>query len=682
MTGLPTGEAARQVRPAIEVVARHPHTLLAILLAFGSGLLLWLPVPVPFGWVVVLGSIVILPGVGLARLLGIAGSWPMAALLGIPLALGYQFPAFALAALTHWDASTWGVGAILLGLAPALIATSRRSEEIGPWRPTRTVAAGLLVLLAVGALAVAMSGRDSDDWAYAGDLADYAADYPLAAFDSALGRDIPMIPRQRLDLWVATLAMGSRVTAASVPAFLQDQLPPVLAVAALSATFVLGASIGRRAAWGAVAVAVQLVWFMSSAAWPIQGDAFLTRLGQDKVVAWALLLPLIFAPLLHGSTWATSRRALAFGLLAGLGIAAVHPVTHLMLLATLGLWALLSTVFDRRSAATQWIVFGGAGGGIIVSAMVLLTTQALGPLPGSAEAEAIRLLVDDVTAAGLVFSGRLGDWSVDPSLIADPLTIPMVFIAAIAVLLRRTPGTLLTSALAGTVILIAFNPLVAPLVGSLLSDFLGLGLLLRVLWLLPVPYAIPALAAAYEGRFRVHRHWGPIIAVGLVVAMALPAAPQSLRDWSERRDQGWREQDGAVAAMGAIAVRSAVDDVMLPPKTIEFRAPGYDPEVKLLAYRGPVGTIPHFPRGRVDEGVARTAAVAAFFDRNHEPWLTAGDLDTLRRYRVRFLVLSSVDPRTREVLGSGWLELISNDGVWAAFRIDTQLIPPWRPGGR
>jgi hypothetical protein len=676
-----TARRSRPIRLAGYLVSRPtPANVAALAIAVVAGVLVATPAAIPFGWVAVLAATIVMPAAGLAWFLGLARSWWLAAIIGLPLAFGLQLPAFVLATTLHWPPSVWAIVAVLIGVVPATLARPRREDEIGPFRPTPLIFAAMVAMLAAGIVAVTISGRDSDDWTYAANMADIAAGYPLAATDSVLGSDIPMIPRERLDLWVGMLGIGLSATDASAPVLIQEQLPPVIAIIAILAAYLLAAAVGGHPAWGAVGAFATLAWFAITPSWPLQGDAFLTRIGQDKVVAWIALMPLSILPLVAIRRWRTRRGLYAMALLAGLGIAAIHPVTQAIETAALVVWAMLALIArlrDGRRILAAAIVFAA---GMSVALIGLFASASLGPVAGSVAAERVREATEAVTAASFAFNSRLPRIILNPALVLDALAITMSLIAIGAVLIHRSLATTLAASLVVTTVLIGFNPLVTPLLAEFLGDYLGVGLLLRVPWILPVGIALPALASAWRERARVDLPLAPLIAAAIVIGCALPQTPTAAKEWRARIKQAWRDNPSLVAVAGAIALESAPDDLVLAPKTAEYRVPAYDPRIRLLASRGLVGTVPHFPTDRVGEGLARADAVDAFFKRDHAR-LTLGDVATIRNYGVRYLVVSALDERLSQIAEVPGFTLLLAAPDYSLFRVDpTQVdggaIPP------
>lgn len=647
---------------------RLAAVILQVALSAVAGLLVWAGVGVPLGWLVVMAALFVLPGANLSRWLGVC-TGPPALIVGIPLGLGAQLPLFSVAVLLHAPAPSWGVMAIALGAATVFLPTRAGMIRAIELRLTTRQAALLLVLIVAGVVAVGLSGRDSDDWTYGADIADYQAGYRLAASDPVLGADIPMIPRERLDIWIGGLGAAARASNVDIPSLLQDQLPIIVAAGSLLATYILGALIGGAASWGVVAVFVELAWLALMTAWPLLGDAFLTRVGQDKVAVALLVAPAAFAALLAAERGMSRASIFILSVLVGFGVAGVHPVTHAIVFAVLFMWAGLGTIFEDTGSRVRWSVVAGFSVGGLVAVYGLLASRGLGPAIGTPLADELTQLAVSITAGKDAIWRRLPGVILNPNVVRDALTVPLAALALVAYVIRRDSRTALVAACVIAVVGLAFDPLITPLISTVLGDSYGLGLLIRIPWLLPVPFALGALALAWRERTGAHLPLAPFVAGVLVAAMCVSSLPAAFHSWQVRHETTWRALAGTTPLFDAVRARASTDDVALVPKPIEFRIGAYVPAIKLLADRGAIGTIPHFPRARVDEAVARVDAVEAFYSKDHPPDWTTDDLATMRTYAVRFVVLATDDPRSADASSQPYLERIASGGGFEAYLV-------------
>ncbi|NIA24034.1 MAG: hypothetical protein GWP04_00540 [Gammaproteobacteria bacterium] len=614
----------------------------------------------PYGWILVFAALIVLPAMSLGRFFGFEGGIVVSTMLGLPMAFGIQFPLFAIATTMHWSPAVWGTAAIGLGLC-AYIAQTYVAPVKKPSPPKLVPTVMLIVLLVAGAATVFLSGRDSDDWAYGAYIADSAANMPLMASDPVLGTDVPVFPRQSLNLWLGLLGVGARASSLEVPVLLQDHLPVFLAIIALLSTYVLGKTLGGRPAWGTAAVGVQLAWFLTTPQHSAPGNALLFRITEDKFAAMLILAPLIFAAILKLRHQSLKRVAL-FGMLAGLGLAAVHPITYLIVMAGLGSWAALGFILrveERKVLIVAGLSFAAA---LVVPLIGYFRLQTVGPAPGSPDALELSSvqLRSNMSRLWIRHSKLL---SVHPLLVMNPLTLGMSSLSVMLLLFRRNARTTLVASLTLATVLLAFNPLITPFLGHLL----GVGMLWRFTWLLPIPYVAPAAADALGVADRKQLAAAPLVAVVLALAVQMPLIPTAYADWSGTRSQFRADVELTPMFLEINRHAQPGDFAIAPNHPIGVRLPSYVPEVSLLAFRGPQGTRWHFPREHVDDGVRREEALEQFYT-STSPMLDQDDLTILEDYNVRFVVLERSDDRFADA-SSRW-SIVAESANWAVFDRD------------
>ncbi|MBT8207977.1 MAG: hypothetical protein KJO18_06875, partial [Acidimicrobiia bacterium] len=217
------------------------------------------------------------------------------------------------------------------------------------------------------------------------------------------------------------------------------------------------------------------------------------------------------------------------------------------------------------------------------------------------------------------------------------------------------------------VILFAFNPLAVPLV----VDTLGVNMLWRFTWLLPVPFVIPAYAAAFRGN-GVEIPSGAVFVILIVAAMQLPTLQASYTTYEKGRS-AWRATAALEQVYDVLSAEAQRHDVALATGIPSLQLPAHVPKVSQLAYRGPLGTRWHFPRERVDEGVARELAVQAFYT-NIGRDFNQSDYDTLTDYDVAYIILAVDDPRFSQVSDIRGLELLFSNLEWALVSVDVDSL--------
>lgn len=331
------------------------------------------------------------------------------------------------------------------------------------------------------------------------------------------------------------------------------------------------------------------------------GNFWIVRIWQGKVIAVAMLMPLIWAYLVdaheartRGSRWA------AIGLLLAAGIAFFGLTPTAVVWAPVMLAAVLVSAVALRSPALAWggIAFS-VGPFVSGAAVVAFSVEEVGgddPEALSARASFVRILGDQTPMIAL-------------SLIALGLAV---------VLARRgAPAALAGSAALASVLV--FAPGILPLINAVT----GSGpILWRMLYVAPIPVLVGLLLAAPVPDLGAARHAvarAVPVGVGLVVVVALVAGGRPI--WSDtghggpvtlRSSPQWKLDTAALADVRIMADRGIEGEVLLPPRWMKV----------LTMYT--VDAFPVVPREwfieNIDEPVASTRARRLLYR------LAAGDL--------------------------------------------------------
>lgn len=288
------------------------------------------------------------------------------------------------------------------------------------------------------------------------------------------------------------------------------------------------------------------------------GNFWVVRIWQGKVIAVAMLMPLIWAYLVDAHEARTRQdRWAAIGLLFAAGIAFFGLTPTAVVWAPVILAAVLVSAVALRSSALAW-------GGLAVSigpfvsgaAVVVWSVEEVGgedPVALSARASFVRILGEQTPMVAL-------------SLIALGVAV---------VLARRgAPAALAGSAALGSVLV--FAPGILPLVNTVT----GAGpILWRMLYVAPIPVLVglllaapvPSLGAARQGLARAV----PVVAVVVVLAgLALGGLPI----WSHtghggpvtlRSSPDWKLDTEALADVRILADRGVTGEVLLPPRRMK-----------------------------------------------------------------------------------------------------------------
>lgn len=288
------------------------------------------------------------------------------------------------------------------------------------------------------------------------------------------------------------------------------------------------------------------------------GNFWIVRIWQGKVIAVAMLMPLIWAYLVDAHEARTRRgRWAAIGLLFAAGIAFFGLTPTAVVWAPVILAAVLVSAVALRSSALAW-------GGLAVSigpfvsgaAVIAFSVEEVGgedPVALSARASFVRILGEQT---------------------------PMVALALIAlgtavVLARRgAPAALAGAAALGSVLV--FAPGVLPLVNTAT----GAGpILWRMLYVAPIPVLVGLLLAAPvpdlgAARRTVARAVPVVAAVVVLAGLVLGGRPI----WDHtghggpvtlRSSPQWKLDTEALADVRILADRGVTGEVLLPPRRMK-----------------------------------------------------------------------------------------------------------------
>ena len=285
------------------------------------------------------------------------------------------------------------------------------------------------------------------------------------------------------------------------------------------------------------------------------GNFWVVRIWQGKVIAVAMLMPLIWAYLVDAHEARTRQgRWAAIGLLFATGIAFFGLTPTAVVWAPVILAAVLVSAVALRSSALAW-------GGLAVSigpfvsgaAVVVWSVEEVGgedPVALSARASFVRILGDQTPMIAL-------------SLIALGVAV---------VLARRgAPAALAGSAALASVLV--FAPDILPLINTVT----GSGpILWRMLYVAPIPVLVGLLLAAPMpdlGSSRKAVAKAVPIAAGVIVLAAFALGGRPVWDHTGhggpvtlRSSPDWKLDTGALADVRILADEGVQGEVLLPPR--------------------------------------------------------------------------------------------------------------------
>jgi hypothetical protein len=288
------------------------------------------------------------------------------------------------------------------------------------------------------------------------------------------------------------------------------------------------------------------------------GNFWVVRIWQGKVIAVAMLMPLIWAYLVDAHEAKTRQgRWAAIGLLFAAGVAFFGLTPTAVVWAPVILAAVLVSAVALRSWALAW-------GGLAVSigpfvsgaAVVAWSVEEVGgedPVALTARESFVRILGEQTPMVALV----------------------LIALGVAVVLARRgAPAALAGSAALGSVLV--FAPGILPLVNTVT----GAGpILWRMLYVAPIPVLVglllaapvPSLGAVRQGLARAVP-----IAVGVVVLAGFVLGGRPIWDYtghggpvSLRSSPDWKLDTEALADVRILADRGVTGEVLLPPRRMK-----------------------------------------------------------------------------------------------------------------
>lgn len=699
----------------------------ALVALAGCGLLLaWVPARWAFSPGLGLPLVFLLlswaPGHLLSKGLGVPrgawwAEWAVDASLGLSVTLLFA----TVAARAGWEIDAVPSGTAATGLLAGLPWILRRTLAASPPSPpvhegdptprSAWVATGLVAALALGLAGVVawQTVKTADDlpagadmWAYLRFVNQFQTG-DLTVRDPYAGGD-DVVARMKYPGWLVAQAVLVRQGNLDPLGMYTQFLPPALAVLGFGTALALalellgGRSPDRKrrqwaatAAFGAVAATALMYLTSVHLDWP--GYLYMTRIGEDKIFLWFVLAPGILALAVrwlappggatpsHGPASVAWLAALAIGVAA---VAVTHPLGIFQFGVVTGGFAALELLARRRGST---LARAAALGAIILACVAV-------PLSQRSEISGDRLSVSERLNAGnpldlrrvWVISTDDEIFMASPRLLLHPLAIGGL-VAALLLVPRVRRSSAARYAVAATALpaLLVLTPLTAPLTAKLVS----VGLLWRVLWLMPFPLAVVAVVVEYGPlllrRLRLHRRPAvPVFAPALVVVVAalalLPRTLEQLGSFLEYKTfAGPLVTDEEKHFFDRIVhVIEPGSGVMTPPGTEvpdqTYRLAAIIPDIYGLAYRTRVldpGPAP---------GQGSYAALVRFFGGDI---LNRGKLTTLQKYGVDYVIFlraSVALPLTERI--PGLFTNVYRDPTYLVFRVDQEVVAGALASGR
>jgi hypothetical protein len=479
---------------------------------------------------------------------------------------------------------------------------SRERDETTPgsrwlWAPFVLLGGVLVFLTGVEAPWV-----DGDTWNYLAWVRDHLEADRLGVYEPYFGNEAGA-SRALINGFLLEQAALSRLSGIDPVTLALRFLSPTLAAASLLAFYALGRRLfgAGPALLAGCLYALFLLWHLDGAP-PLFGREFLGRGIQDKGVARFLFLPVA---LCFAAGWLEERRLrylLAFAFLCW-AVVGVHPAGLAIIGLSVAGFGLLHVLANPRRPAA-WAgatVLGAALLSILVvpASYVLLTGRALSSALYSADIG----VTDPVVLANQVFVREewmnifvLGDGSyiMHPSLALEP-AIAAAYLLGVPFLLwqmRGIPAQLLLGMLIAATVA-SYVPPVATFLGN---EVVGPGQLHRLSW--PIPLAafltlgwmLWAAVRWVAGKFGLSARTTPIVALGLVLALAAATAPRAVPEiagiYHYKEDLTGGPGARLDPAFRWMERNITEPSVVLAPDSENIVVPAYAAEATVVSFRG------------------------------------------------------------------------------------------------
>ncbi len=582
---------------------------------------------------------------------------------------------------------------------------------------------------------------DGDAYAVNTFAIDALAGLPLNATEPLFGTDLGSGVRMIFNQYLTLSYLWSYLAGLDPIALMSLFSRQILAMWSIMAAYMLGKAAGNgRRRMGLVTAAIQLLIFAAAPFW--RGDNaslyFFERINADKFMIMVLLLPPCFALAIR---FIRNGRLVAWLAAAIVSFAAstIHPLGAAMLALALGAFGAIHLLLNLRQR-TAWRRSSGL---VALSAVVMLlpivqlflsrgdaplapsypnsfdgwsigekvapilpfvdvpTVDLYGSLPQLEQLEASQ--ANETTNPFLIwrFAVNMGrqrlvffdvdNFISDPRLLIEPPYLLALFLLPLLIWrMRRNPGIQFAVSTTLAILFVMFNPLVTPLIGSLVMPWI----LWRFVWLLPYALII-ALAAqqildsrgdlskvdtnkepappgrwgisvpAWSDRFRgTYLLSAAILLIGL---LALPAI-NSNKEHLQNNATSSYFYPTPQRIFDRLNARILTDQsaMVLADQDLSVTVAAYVAHASILAHRVPT-TSEIFPADQQDIALQRLIDQDAFFN---APYLTAESLNILSHYGVKYIITSSGSDLDMQLqLASDWFEWQVDDQSYSLYAV-------------
>ncbi|UCC86832.1 MAG: tetratricopeptide repeat protein [Anaerolineales bacterium] len=272
----------------------------------------------------------------------------------------------------------------------------------------------------------------------------------------------------------------------------------------------------------------------------------------------------------------------------------------------------------------------------------------------------------------------------DPSIILEPpymlalLLLPLLFWR-----IRSSPATQFAVSTTVAVLFVMFNPVLTPLIGSLVMPWI----LWRMVWVLPyaliialatqrllrwgttevirwLRYCQVRISQDSQQLFVTYTSLGFILVAGLMLS---PGIARNIRNLNDRTASPYSfpTPQGILSRLQEVTAETGPVTV-LADQDLSVTIPAYVSNANVVAHRAPT-TSEIFPADQQDVALQRLIDQDAFY---HTPYLTTDTVEILKRYDVRYVVTSSgsdVDLQLR--LAPQWFEWLMDDQSYSLYAV-------------
>ena len=630
-------------------------------------------------------SALLAPGVLVWWCLGGPVSRHPAALPAVAFALSWAalLPLVIAFVFLHVPTGVVAGGTLLMLVGLGAMATRRR------WPAMERPTGGPWPAVAVSAMAVAR--------VFMGGEADQVTHVSLARVIEVTGRypsvnpfltgQIPLAPRWRVGGWTGFLGAISNLSGFDAKPLLTDLLPLLGVVLTASATFLIARYLGGSRRFATIAtvltaVALPLVYVEPR---PVAHTRlWLTAAGEDKGMAFAVLLPVVWVVLLgllERPTWA---RAAGGGALA-LSLFFIHPLMFVFGVLMLGAYGVAHAVSTRTVPLRAALLLGAA---LVPSAVLALGLAIMSPAYGVSSADiaspsdvgtpvrigpltiwqpysadgATAPPTSDPTVAALRTKFEFGEGAryiiVGDTIMPSPRILLLgpnvaAIVACLLVIFLGPAGRLRLWVIAGLTMAVA--PYLLPPLASVLARVANPWILWRVIWLLPLPLA---LAWMINSGLRRHRLVA-VAAAGIAVTLAFSFSLAS-----------WLLRDGSFHTTAAHALTGERGIVIGGEHSSRWLRV-YNDDLRFVA-GGPISGANNYPRSQLERVFRRDAAVTAFF----EPATSSrARARTLEKYGVTHVVMTEGEAPKLDLEGVGLSEPVALGDRALLYRVEPDQQP-------